>query len=314
MKKYDVIAIGELNPDLIVTGLERLPVLGREIISEHSSLELGSSTSICASGLAALGLKTAFYGKVGDDLYGKTTAGLLKKNGVDTGNVIVDGNIYTGLTIALNVGNDRALVTVPGAIEELSIEDIDIEILNETKHIHVGSFFLQKKLQSGLSRLFIEAKKRGVTTSLDCGWDDTGIWDNGIFEVLKYTDVFIPNETEALHLTRKDSIEEALDFFAGILKTIVIKLGAKGAALKSGDEILTSPAYDTGTPIDTTGAGDSFNAGFIFGFINGYNHEKCLQIANACGSLSVIRKGGASSCPCIDEVWGTVLHTKYFLV
>lgn len=312
MKKFDVIAIGELNPDLIVTGLAGLPVPGREIMAEHCSLELGSSTAICASGLAALGLKTAFYGKVGNDFYGTTVTGLLEKNKVDVRNVMIDENVQTGLTIALNVGNDRALVTVAGAIEALGIDEIDINILNDTKHIHVGSFFLQKKLQSGLPGLFAEAKKRGVTTSLDCGWDDSGNWDSGIFEVLKYTDIFIPNETESLHLSRKDNVKEALFALSDIVKIAVIKLGPKGACMKSRDEILTSPAYDTGTPVDTTGAGDSFNAGFIYGYINGYDHEKCLKLANACGSLSVVRKGGASSCPEIDEVWGTVLQNKYF--
>jgi sugar/nucleoside kinase (ribokinase family) len=301
MKEYDVIAIGELNPDLILTGLKSMPVTGREIIAKGCSLVLGSSTAICASGIARLGLKTGFIGKVGKDSFGDTVVEAISKNGIDTSMVIVDESINTGITISLSMAKDRALVTYLGAIEDLSIDDIDINLLDKTRHIHVGSFFLQNKLRSGLSKLFAIAKKKGVTTSLDAGWDDTKQWDYGILEVLKFTDIFFPNEVEALNITKKDNVRDAAEALSKYAGTVVVKCGPKGAAAIRGNEYIEKETYDL-KPVDTTGAGDSFNAGFIYGFLNGFNLGKCMNYGNACGSISVTRVGGASSCATLDEV------------
>ena len=131
MKKYDVLAIGELNVDIILTGLKKLPIVGREILAEDCSVVMGSSTAICACGLAALGSKVGFLGKVGDDYFGEVVASSLEKYGIDTENIIEDKKIKTGATISLVIGNDRAFVTNPGSIQELSIKDIDFIIRHD---------------------------------------------------------------------------------------------------------------------------------------------------------------------------------------
>ncbi len=302
MKRYDVLAIGELNVDMILTGLKTLPELGREIIAENCSLVLGSSTAICASGIAKLGLKTGFVSKVGRDMYGEIALEGLRKNGVDTENVRIDDNIKTGITIALNVNRDRALVTYMGSIDAMTVDDIDFELLHHTRHIHVGSFFLQHRLRPGLPKLFRVARELGVTTSLDCSWDETMNWDYGIHEVLKYTDIFFPNEGEALNITREDTVEKALEKLSQHARIVVIKLGPRGAIGKWGDLVVSQGTFDEMKPIDTTGAGDSFNAGFIYGFIKGFDFEKCMLYGNACGSISVTRIGGATACATLEEV------------
>ena len=302
MKKYDVIAIGELNVDIILTGLKSLPELGKEIISETFSIVLGSSTAICASGLAKLGLKTSFIGKTGEDMFADIVTENLDKNGIDTSNLIIDTSINTGATIALNKGNDRALVTYLGSIEALTFEDIDKELLKETRHIHIGSFFLQHNLRPKLKELFEYAHSIGVTTSLDAGWDDTNTWDFGIWEVLKYTDIFFPNEGEAVNITGEVTTKEAIKKLSSICKNVVVKLGPKGAAGMSNGEYVEVPTFDELKPIDTTGAGDSFNSGFIYGFLNGMSLKNAMVYGNACGSISVTKIGGASSCATIEEV------------
>lgn len=301
MKKFDVLAIGELNVDLIVTGLKSMPVLGREIIAESSSLVLGSSTAICASGVARLGLKTGFVSRVGNDMFGKVALDGLVKNQVNTDNVIIDDTLETGITIALNLNKDRALVTSMGAIDDVTLEDVDVELLKQTRHIHVGSFFLQHKLRPDLPKLFSMAHEHGVTTSLDAGWDDSENWDYGIFETLEHTDIFFPNEIEALNISKKDSVREAVDELSKYARIVAVKCGPKGAAGKWGDKYLEKETFDL-EPIDTTGAGDSFNAGFIYAFLKGYDLHKCLDYGNACGSISVTRVGGASSCATLEEV------------
>jgi Sugar kinases, ribokinase family len=301
VKEFDVLAIGELNVDMIMTGLKHMPVVGREIIADNCSIVLGSSTAICACGISRLGLKTGFLGKIGKDSFGEIAAQSLASYGISLENLIIDESIKTGITISLSTEKDRALVTYLGSIDSLTFEDIDIELLKKTRHIHVGSFFLQSRLRKGLRDLFIAARNMGVTTSLDAGWDETENWDYGIFEVLEFTDIFFPNESEALNITKKDNVDDALQVLSEACGTVVIKCGSRGAAARSGSTVEKKATYDL-KPIDTTGAGDSFNAGFIYAYLCGKTLAECVDYGNACGSISVTRMGGATACAALDEV------------
>jgi sugar/nucleoside kinase (ribokinase family) len=307
MREFDVIAIGELNVDMILKGLKSMPAPGREIIAQECSIVMGSSTAICACGISKLGLKTAFLGKLGRDRFGETVLEGLKSYNIDTRHVSIDEGINTGITVSLSDRTDRALITYLGSIDALELSDIDLGILRKTRHIHVGSFFLQSRLRPGLARLFAEAKEMDVTTSLDAGWDDTGVWDYGICDVLKYTDIFLPNELEAMNITGRDNIEEALDILSGLCSTAVVKCGSKGAVAKRGDAAAGKAAYKV-SPVDTTGAGDSFNAGFIYAFLKGKGLEDCLSYGNACGAISVMNIGGASACASLDAVENLIMR------
>lgn len=301
MKKFGVLAIGELNVDLIMTGLKSMPIIGREMIVEGCSLTLGSSTAICACGIAKLGLKIDFLGKVGRDKFGNVVLEALNNYKINTSHIIIDNEINTGITISLSTEKDRALVTYLGCIEALAFEDIDINLIKNARHIHVGSYFLQNRLRTGIPELFAIARENGVTTSLDAGWDDTEKWDDGILEALKYTDIFLPNEVEALNITKADNVNKAINILSNYAKIVVVKCGPRGAIGKWGNEILEQGTFDL-KPIDTTGAGDSFNAGFIYGFLKGFGLHQCMRYGNACGSISVTRVGGASACATLSEV------------
>lgn len=305
MKKFDVLAIGELNVDLIFTGLGSMPVPGREIIARDMQLHMGSSTAICAAGVAKLGMSVGFVCKIGDDDNGRFAHRELMKLGVQDAGTIVDPAVPTGMTLSLSTERDRALVTCLGTIDQLTFEDIDLSLLDQARHLHVGSFFLQAGLRPGLARLFREAHARGLTTSLDAGWDDTGCWDYGLNEVLKETDLFFPNESEALGVTGLDDISLAADALVPRCRTAVLKLGGDGALWCRGDERVRVPAFPGVKVVDTTGAGDSFNAGYLHAFLRGLSPEMCLRFGNACGALAVMRIGGASSCPSREdaEAW-----------
>ena len=301
MKKYDVLAVGEINPDLIMTGFKTMPIKGKEIFCEQMNLVLGSSTVICAAGVAKLGMSVGFVGKVAGDIFGKFCLQELDKLGIDTSRVITEDTVKTGLTISLSDEKDRALVTYLGHIETLDANQITDDMLKTARHIHVGSFFLQTALRKNLADMFRRAKALGLTVSLDAGWDDTDTWDYGLLEALKYVDIFFPNETEALNITKTATVQDAAAQLAKHCKTVCVKCGKSGAYAISEGQIVKKPTYEKIRAVDTTGAGDNFNSGFIYAFLNGMDLYKCVDFGNACGSVSVTKIGGTTGCATLAE-------------
>ncbi|MFV0519725.1 MAG: carbohydrate kinase family protein [Lachnospirales bacterium] len=310
MEHFDVLCIGELNVDLILTGLKQMPKVDTEIIAKNSFLTLGSSTAIFGCGVSKLGLKTSFLGKVGNDDFGTKCIDSLKEKGIHTSNIIIDKNIDTGITVALGYNNDRALVTALGSIDKLTVQDIDFSIIEKAKHIHIGSFFLQSGLRSDLVKLFKFAKERGITTSLDSGWDETNCWDYEIFEVLKYTDIFFPNENEAINIAKTKDITSAINKISKYVHTLVVKMGAKGCIVVENKQEYIGNAFNVQEVVDTTGAGDSFNAGYIYGFLNKKSIEECMAYASACGSICVQNVGGIQGCPSLEDVEKFLVERK----
>jgi sugar/nucleoside kinase (ribokinase family) len=295
-KSFDVLAIGELNADLIFTGLKQGPVLNREIMAASYRKTLGSSTALCACNIAKLGLSVAFCGKTGKDETGAYVLEELKKRNINTNFCVCDPETDTGVTLALNWDGDRALVTVPGAMSGFSLNDFDINIIKQARHLHVGSFFLQFGLQKDLPEIFKTAHDWGLSTSLDSGWDDSENWDYGIRSVLKHTDIFFPNETEALNITGTSSFEDAVKSLENMcVNTALIKRGSRGAFCLSGGKRYAVDAMTDVKVVDTTGAGDAFNAGFIYAYLEGLSPEECLEYGNACGNICVGFPGGADS-------------------
>jgi sugar/nucleoside kinase (ribokinase family) len=299
--KVDVALIGELNPDIIITDLEGQPKPGREIMADNAKLTLGSSTAICACQMAKLGLNVQLISKVGIDYFGDFCIDYLKKIGVGTSGIKQDSSTITGLTVSLAMENDRALVTFLGAIAEFCYQDIDLKYLQSAKHLHMSSYFLQKSLRKDFATLFQDAKKMGLTTSLDTGWDPTEQWGKDIFAVLENTDIFIPNRDELLCISGETEVSRALKKMAEIVPVVICKMGKDGAVLQQGEVVITLPAFSVKL-LDTTGAGDSFNAGFIKAFLAGKDLKDCLYFGNACGALSASAIGGTGGFTSYEEV------------
>jgi sugar/nucleoside kinase (ribokinase family) len=298
-----ILVIGELNVDLIVSGLAAFPSLGREIMAGGLSRVLGSSSAICAVDLARLGAKVDFLGKVGVDEYGEFVTDQLRTLHVGTDHVIRDSVVRTGVTISLSYPEDRALITYPGCIPHLRLEDINLSILRNYHHVHVGSYFLQKRLQAGLPALFAQARRQNLTVSLDTGCDPDGKWgDSDLLTLLDLVDVFLPDEEEARAIARVDSTETALRQLAERARLVVIKRGASGAMSLRDGQIICSPAFQVDA-VDTTGAGDSFDAGFLYAhMIRGMPLDEALRFANACGALSTTGLGGTATQPTLEQV------------
>jgi sugar/nucleoside kinase (ribokinase family) len=296
---FDILVAGEINPDLILSG-NVIPEFGQaEKLVDRASLSIGSSSAIFACGAARLGLKVAFIGLCGDDVFGNFMLTEMSKRGVDVGNIILRKGGQTGLSVILNDGSDRAILTHPGLIPELQASDISDALLRNTRHLHVASYFLQTKLQPDLPNLFRRARSLKCTTSLDTNYDPSERWI-GLDELLPLANVFLPNEKEALSLSGEENINSAVSSLGSKVETLAIKMGAKGAIGVRGKQQVNVPSIPVKV-VDTVGAGDTFDAGFIFGYLHNWSLERSLQLAAVCGALSTQSAGGTEGQPTLDE-------------
>ncbi|MBC7319706.1 carbohydrate kinase family protein [bacterium] len=298
----NVSVVGELNVDIIMRGLEGFPELDKEKLAEEGRITLGSSSAICAVGLSRLGVRVNFIGVVGDDILGEYIIRFLNNERINTLRVRRQANANTGFTVSLTYPENRALITYTGVMGDFTInkEDIDF-IISNSSHLHVSSFFLQKRLQQDIKNLFLRVKERGLTVSLDPGWDPKDKNWIELKELFPLIDILFLNEIEAKRVYSSlygedDVIDRIIETLSKEVKTLVIKLGERGAlAVADGDKY-----YMKGFKIDvvdTTGAGDAFNAGFLYGRLNGYSIDRSLLIGNACGALSCTGIGGTTNLP-----------------
>ena len=200
------------------------------------------------------------------------------------------------------------MASYAGLRETFRVEDVDVEYVQTARHLHMSGFYLLPGMWAGVTWLFREAKQAGLTTSLDPDHDSSGQWDGGIRELLPYVDFFFPNEHESLSITGAADLASAAASLRGLAATTVIKRGAQGVLAVSGSTTLSAPAFPI-TPVDTTGAGDSFNAGFVFQFLQGAPLDQCIRWGNACGALSTQALGGTEGFPDRSEV-ERFLHSR----
>lgn len=311
-RRFDLLVAGELNPDVLVVDPPAQPVYGQvETIVEAIRLEIGSSSAIAACGAARLGLRTAFVGVVGDDAFGRFVLDALDGAGIDVSGCRIDPVLPTGASVILTRGADRAIMTALGTIDRLRGDDIPRELLAASRHLHVGSTYLQPALAADLPELFAEARSMGLTTSFDCNWDPTDTWGDGIDPVLREADLFLPNLEEARRITTRTAAPAAAGELVrraavgrepGRPFTLAVKHGAGGAVAMRGTweyEVAEAAVLPVDV-VDATGAGDSFDAGFLYGTLAGWSLRDTLELATACGSLSVTGVGGTLAQPTLE--------------
>lgn len=288
------LVVGELNVDLILQGYHSFPSPGREVVVDDFVMTLGSASAICAVGLARLGAPVAFLGVVGADPWGDYCIDIMDGAGVDVSRVRRDPGVKTGVTVSITSPRDRALVSFLGSIGALRGEDVPDAAFSGFDHVHVSSYFLQEGLRPALADLFRRARARRLTTSLDPGFDPSETWGGDLVATLREVDVFFPNEVELLGLTGGLSGEAALRKLDNGHTRIVAKLGAAGCLMLDEGRPLAVPAFPV-QAVDTTGAGDSFDAGFLYAWLSGASLGESLQWAAACGALSTRALGGTGS-------------------
>jgi len=306
VERFDVLVLGDANPDLILRGGDLGPVANqREALAESSAFTVGGSGAIFASAAARLGLRVVFAGVVGDDVFGRFMREELEARGVDARGLVVAPGRSTGVSVVLSRRGDRGTYTVPGTIADLAAEDVDRELLATAGHVHVASYYLQRALRPGLPGLLRRARSAGSTTSLDPNWDPAEAWDGGLLELLAHVDLFLPNAPEAVRVAGADDLDEAVAVLAGRAGTVAVKLGEGGSLARRGDEVVRVAGIDVDV-LDTTGAGDTFNAGLVSGIVRGWPLERALSLANACGALSCRSVGGVDGQPTLEEALAAI--------
>lgn len=303
MKQFEVVALGELNVDLILNRIDGAPEVGKEKFCQDMILTLGSSTAIFAANAAALGTKVAFCGMIGNDSFGDLVEKSLKAKNVDTSYLVHQDKYATGATICLNYNEDRANVTYQGAMDFMGLKDINKELFANTKHIHISSIFMQTALRKDILEVLKLAKANGVTVSLDTQWDPAEKWELDYKQVLPLIDLFLPNEKELMCLTDSKTIEEGINKITPYINNAVIKCGNQGSLLikKDGTMNLLKPYLNTNV-VDAIGAGDSFNAGFISRFVKGDDLETCQKYGNMTGAVNTTAAGGTGAFTSKEDV------------
>ncbi|MBN1401045.1 MAG: carbohydrate kinase family protein [Anaerolineae bacterium] len=298
MRPYDLLVVGELNVDIILTG-DVVPRFGQvEQWCDDLTVTPGSSAAIFAAAAAKMGLRVLYVSRVGDDPFGQLMVSALRGASVDVSRVSVDPSIKTGATLIFSRGQDRAMITYPGSIAAVTDADVPSELYGLARHLHVASPFLLTGLRTHMPEMMRAAQAAGLTVSLDTNWDPEGAWAlEGFFDHL---DVFLPNENELLAITRADDLDEAIAQMASKVPLLVVKRGERGALGVCDEERLDVPAYPT-TVADTTGAGDTFDGGFLAGWLRGEPLRRCLRLGAACAALTIRQTGGFNGQPTWEE-------------
>ena len=303
MKKYDIAAIGELNVDIILNGIESEPEIGKEKFADSMTVTLGSSTAIFAANAASLGSKVCFVGMVGRDSFGSLVRSSLEARGVDT-SYLVEGDTPTGATICMSYGEDRANLTYQGAMDVMGFGDIDLSVFDSARHIHLSSLFMQSGLLRDIDKILDKAASKGVTVSLDTQWDPLEKWALDYKSVLPKITLFLPNETELQALTHTCSLEDGIAAVQPYLGcAMLVKCGSAGSllVLKDGTRHLL-PAFLNRNVVDAIGAGDSCNAGFVSAFVKGLPLTECQEVGNLTGAVNTTAAGGTGAFTSLQAV------------
>lgn len=291
--------VGDCNPDVLVLGDDVTPAFGQqEKLVPSISLVVGGSAAITAVAAARLGLRVALAAAVGADPAGAFMLDQLAGEGVDVSAVAVRDAAPTGMTVTLSAGADRAILTALGAVASLTAADVPGSLIARARHVHASSYFLlEDSLGAGLASVLSAARAAGAATSLDTNWDPSGRWgDERLAAAIAQADLLLPNEAEALRLSGAASLEAAARALTAAGPRLVVKLGERGALCADGP-VWQQVSLPPVVPVDTTGAGDCFNAGLITGLLAGLALPEAAALGCAAGALSTGAPGGTASCP-----------------
>lgn len=301
----DVVCVGILVADAIARTVNDLPEKGKLQLVDKIELFTGGCAMSASIDMAKLGLNVAIIGKIGNDGFGKFMAAALKDENVHVEGLKVDEVTGTSASIVtVDSSGERSFLHYLGANAEFCIEDIDYNIVQNSQIVFVAGTMLLPKFDGVQCAAFLKkAKEMGKYTVLDTAWDSKGRWMKVLEPCMKYIDLFIPSIEEAAMLSGKEEPEEMADVFLAMgVKTAVIKLGKKGCFIKNLDgEKHTIPTYSKIKAVDTTGAGDSFVAGFITGLTKGWSLYECGKLANAVGTHCVMAAGASTGIVSFEE-------------
>jgi sugar/nucleoside kinase (ribokinase family) len=245
-------------------------------------------------------------GVVGDDMFGRFMTAALHERGVDVSAIRLTTDLPTGASVVLSDGHDRAILTARGSIGAVTAQDIPAGLLERARHLHIGSWFLQDGLRPDAAALLARAHEAGVTTSLDPNWDPAEEWDAGLRDLLPAFDLLFLNEVEAGRIAGVDGADAAAVVLAGLGRVgpgdrpgplVGVKCGADGALVASVEGVIARVGAYPVEAIDTTGAGDTFDAAFLSAWLEGASPLDALRAGAVAGALATTSIGGTDGQP-----------------
>jgi len=298
MKKYDVVNIADISADVVITGPEQNRFGQVETMADAYEVELGGSGPIFASQFARLGGRVGILTVVGNDPLGEFVLERMKQVGIDTSLVRTSERFRTPLGLNISVKGDRSMLTVPGTLQEITPALVEGFDLSQVRHWHIAGYFLLPALYAFWPRFLRKLKEEGITVSLDTNWSPEGNWEE-VSEILPLVDLFLPNDQEALAITKTGDYRDAGRQLSETIPMVVIKRGKEGASVFSGGKEFSTTVTDHWKGpvklVDTTGAGDSFDGGYLYEWLRGSAVEKCLKTGILCGTSCVQGTGGLQS-------------------
>ena len=292
----DVLVIGDLNTDLILREIKGLPSIGKEILFDDYSIVIGGSGGIFANVISQIGCTTGIISKISDDFFGEFLIKKCIKNGVKTELLKTISGTNTGLTLSLSYPEGKSQISELKLLKNMKVEEIIFDRIDSLKHVHFTSYFMMDSLKKNYIDLISKIRERykNVTISFDTNDDPEEKWDKRLLDIFKNIDILLLNERESLGISRKKNYSEAIKFFSKYTRIVIIKLGKEGYIANIDKEIYRGYCYNLLNKnfLDSTGAGDNFNAGFVFGFLKKINYEENLLFANYCGETSIEYMGG----------------------
>lgn len=306
-KALDIMVAGDLFIDLIMSGFPSWPQPGTETFARTLHREVGGGAAISACGLARLGSRTAILGTVGRDS-GDWVASRLNHFGVNTSRLRFDAVEPTAMTVAISTPGERTFLTYHGPnarFPKMLAEAVSAGELGSAHHFHLN---WAPDLATAAD-LFAAIRRQGCSISLDVGWHEDWLADPRALDLLPLIDIFFPNEVEARRMTGESDPAIMLRRLAASgARRVALKLGPDGAALLWDGGLLEVKPHSV-TPVDTTGAGDCFNAGFLHFWLRGASPLACLQAGNFCGAASTEAHGGVNGFPDSERVKLELINT-----
>lgn len=304
MKK--ILCIGSLTTDVIVKHASTVPDAGTLRSVESITTHVGGCASNAAIDLAKLGVPVVFSGKTGKDNFGSFVKETLDKNGVDTRGLVVDDNASTTTSIVcIFESGERSFLYQPGSSSAFKAEDIDKALIDECDIIfYAGAMLMQSLDGEPIAELMKYAKSKGKYTVMDTAWDFEDIWLPKVEAVIPYLDLFMPSIEEAQKITGEQEINRIADrLFELGAENVIVKAGKDGALVcPKGMERKMLPTYLNFKPVDTTGAGDSFCAGFLAGLAQEWNYYDSAAFANAVGTHCIMCVGASTGIKPIADI------------
>ncbi len=295
MTRFDVIGFGALNVDKLFK-VNRIAAAEDESCVTGFSETCGGSAANTIVGLARLGTKTAFIGKIAKDSEGDLLLSDLVKEGVDVEGLVRSRNGKSGAVLGfVDQKGDRALYIAPGVNDSLAFQEIDSEYAQDSKFVHFSSFVSRKSFD--VQRRLLETLPDNVKVSLDPGSIYARKGFGLLKQIIRKTFVLMPNAFELGLLSGKSDYCAGAEFMLeNGVKIVAVKLGSKGCYVADGIEARLVPAFEV-KAVDSTGAGDAFCAGFLFGLLRKKDLEECGRIANFVASRCVMKMGARAGLP-----------------